>query len=516
MNRRSFLELSLYSTLAATLLIGCESAAPSDTPQETVQTPAPAQPQRPLRVAFPGSPKQMIPALYSVFEEYQLGFAIFDGLIWVDETLTPQPLLASAWEVSRDALTWTFELERNVTFHHGAPFTAADVLYTFNRLLDPQGGSAFRSVLRFIDEVASLDDYTVRFHLSKPNVELPLLLGAPQASIVAHDYADNLLTSQPSGTGPFRFVTYIPHEQVKLVRNPDYWASSESYIEELEYLYLDYDEQVPALQNGEIDVIAQLGTDDIPRLQGDPTVHVVDAQSGNYQTIVMQATEAPFTDRRVRQALKYCADHAALQQQVLQGRGAAGNNHPVAPISPFWAELPKHEQDIAKAKTLLAQAGYARGLKLDLITSSSRPGMLELAAAFREMARQVGVEIKVVRVPADVYWSDYGGKTPFHIGNWGFRPSIDETFMNAYHSTSKNNESKWSSPKLDELIDSARSEQDQGKRKELYVQAQQLLLEEGAVIIPYFRPVAIALRSTIQNFFLHPAGWLDFSTVRIA
>lgn len=134
--------------------------------------------------------------------------------------------------------------------------------------------------------------------------------------------------------------------------------------------------------------------------------------------------------------------------------------------------------------------------------------MVELATAFRDMARPAGINIEVIRVPPDVYWTDYGGKVPFHIGNWNFRPSIDETLMLAYHSQSQQNESKWSSPKLDHLIETARSKGDPAKRKALYQAAQALIHEEGRSVIPYFRPVLMAMRQTLQGFKPHPTGWL--------
>src|SRR5262249_3532769 len=156
---------------------------------------------------------------------------------------------------------------------------------------------------------------------------------------------------------------------------------------------------------------------DLAALDGHPEITLVEAPSGRYQTVVMQATEPPFTDLRVRQALKYCVDRVALAQTVLQGHGKPGNDHPVASVSPFWADLPLRPRNIAKARRLLAAAGYSAGLRLTLITSAAVPGMVELALAVRDMARPAGVDIMVVRVPADVYWSDYWGRVPFHVGS---------------------------------------------------------------------------------------------------
>jgi ABC-type transport system substrate-binding protein len=155
-------------------------------------------------------------------------------------------------------------------------------------------------------------------------------------------------------------------------------------------------------------------------------------------------------------------------------------------------------------------------IKLDLLTSTIRPGMIELAQAFQQMAKPAGIAIEVISVPPQNYWSDYASKVPFHTGNWGFRPSIDETFMVAYHSQSKGNESNWRNPLLDELIDKARGETDTNARQALYHQAQALLMTEGAVIIPYFTPVATAIRPNVQGFAHHPNGWLDFRTTWVS
>ena len=142
--------------------------------------------------------------------------------------------------------------------------------------------------------------------------------------------------------------------------------------------------------------------------------------------------------------------------------------------------------------------------------------MAEMAHTFAALAKPAGVTIRVIQVPAQVYWSDYAGHVPFHTGNWGFRPSIDETFKVAYHSSAKGNESNWRNPDLDALIDSASGERDPQKRLTLYQQAQQLVMEDGAVIIPYFKPTMMAMRSVVQGLTLHPAGWLDFRTVTLA
>lgn len=493
---------------------GCATNAGDE--QRTLPSTIPMQARgerAPLRVAIPGVPKNFDPARFTVVEEYQLGFALFDGLVWVDDALTPQPMLAETWDPSPDLLQWTFKLREDVLFHHDTALTAKDVVHTFSRILEPRTNSSFRSTLSFLEKVEAVDDYTVRFDLKSPSAELPILLGAPQARIVAHDYDSATLNEQPSGTGPFQFVKNLPGDRVQLIRNSTYWHEGSPQLDEVEFVFIPYAQQSNLLQQGIIDIMMQVGMNDADALAANPALMTNEIHGGAYQSIVLRATTKPFMDTRVREALKYCMDRQAFQRQHLYQRGEAGNDHPVASISAFHADLPLRTYDPEKARGLLAAAGYTKGISLDLITSTVRPGMIELATAFKAMAKPAGVNVEVILVPPQVYWSDYAGRVPFHTGNWGFRPSIDETFMVAYHSLSKGNESRWYNTTFDSLVDQARGEPNQVKRRALYHQAQQLVMEDGGVIIPYFLPTIMAHRADVNGITAHPTGWLDLRTV---
>ncbi|MEZ4620031.1 MAG: ABC transporter substrate-binding protein [Caldilineaceae bacterium] len=203
-NRRNFLKLSAGTlTSALFALQGCgadPAAAPSAATATSVLQPTPDS--LPFRIAIPGTPKHFDPALYSVIEEFQMGFAIFDGLVWVDHTLTPQPLLAETWESSNALDRWTFKLREDVLFHHGTPLTAEDVVYTFNRILIHAAilHFAIRSVLWKQWRQLTSIRYDFSSGAQVPNC---LCSWAPQARIVAQDYASETLDIQPSGTGLF-------------------------------------------------------------------------------------------------------------------------------------------------------------------------------------------------------------------------------------------------------------------------------------------------------------------------
>ncbi len=468
-----------------------------------------------LRVAFLNYPTTFDPARSDSIESIQVAYAIYDALVYVNPDLIPEPLLAAGWQEAPDRLSWTFELEREVRFHNGMPLTSADVVYTFNHLLDPAVESPMRLVLGFIAQVEAVDEYRVRFVLSAPNEDLPLLLGIPSTGIVPQGMSTNDLTAQPTGAGPWQLASRVSGESIRFVRNPNYW--DEAFSMQFETLLYRYFPSIPAQAEAmlarEIDLIPDFPPDSVNQFTENPEIDVQEVPSGRYQSIVMRADLPPFYDPRVRDALKLCLDRPAMQDLVLAGRGTLASDQPISPIHPFWVELPLPRYDPQQARQLLAQAGYPDGLQLTLITAAIEPGMVEMAYAYRDMALPAGVAIEVITVPPDIYLTDYAGRAPFHIVNWGLRPSVDETLTVAYHSQSPANYSHWNSSQLDELIVAARSEPDPTRRAALYRTTQELIAQESYTLIPCFRPVLMAAHKSLEGFSSHPTGWLDYSGV---
>jgi peptide/nickel transport system substrate-binding protein len=143
--------------------------------------------------------------------------------------------------------------------------------------------------------------------------------------------------------------------------------------------------------------------------------------------------------------------------------------------------------------------------------------MVQLAYAVQAMAKPAGIAIEVIeaKVPSEIYFNDYWGAVPFYVSSWEFRPSIYETFAIAYQADADWNETGWSSPELDQILFQAQQETDQEQRRALYGKATQLLMDEGAVIIPYFQPILTAVRTNVQGFTPHPAGWVDLRDVQL-
>lgn len=517
MNRRRFLQAAGAGAglLALAACGGGTGPATGDTAPDAGSAPVAAgEPQRggTLRVAFPGTPGQLDPAQNFTNEDYHIAINTFEGLVYLDENLVAQPELAESWTASDDLMTWDFVLREGIQFHHGTDLIAEDVVYSFERILDPATASPLRTVMSYLDSVEALDDYTVRFNLSSGNADLPTALAAVQAKIVCRDQTTEQLSTEPMGTGPFRLTSYVPGDHSQLERNENYWQDGYPYLDSVRMVYMpEQATQVAALQGASVDAMWQLSFENIPNINASPGVSVVEVPSGLYQPICMQVDQEPFDDPLVREALKLCADRQGILQVVVQGVGQPANDQPVPPVNPYFAEdIAPREQNIERARELLAEAGYADGLDLTLYTSASRPGMVELAVAFQEMARPAGININIERTPPDVYWSEYWLQVPFYVSNWNLRVSADETLAIAYHSEAAWNETNYSNPELDALIDEARAEPDEARRAELYAQAQQIITDDGGVVVAFFKPVVSAVRDQVHGLAPMPTALMFF------
>jgi peptide/nickel transport system substrate-binding protein len=486
------------------------SAAPAGGATEAVSAGAPRY-GGVITTAYSGIPAQLDPALVLGNEENHINFAVYEGLTSVSNDLIPQPRLAESWEASDDLTEWTFTLREGVLFHHGTPLTAADVVYTFERVLDPALGSPIRTNLTFLDGIEAVDDHTVLFRLNSPHVDFPTVVGAYQLHIVPHDRTEEQLGSEALGTGPFRLAEFSPGDNIRFERNEEYWEEGLPYLDGLRQVHIpEQSTQIAALNGGTIEVMHDLGFESMSTVTADSTLKVAQSSSGSYQVIVMRVDQEPFTDNRVRQAMKLCCDRAAMLQVSVQGNGDMGNDQPVPPINPYYAGIPIPEQNHERARELLAEAGYPDGLSVTLYTSPVQAGMVQMAIAFQEMARPAGIDVEIQRTPTDSYWGEYWMKVPLCVSNWGLRPTADETLTIAYHSESSWNESGFQSEELDTLLETARGEPDDALRAELYAQAQQLVHDEGGSIIPYHFPFMSAMRANVQNLGPDPISTLNF------
>jgi peptide/nickel transport system substrate-binding protein len=485
---------SIQAAVAAGMLVAASPAAWAVTDDTCVKI---------LGYESSGEKQSMDPSsMHSSDDAYHI-FAVYNRLVDLDKDFRPVPELAESWESSDDKRVWTFRLRSGVTFHDGSAFDADDVVFTFRRLLDPALPTGAKQALSFLEPegITALDALTVRFTTGQPAAELPILLANRYTNIVAAGAKVEDLRLHGNGTGPFVQEEFTPGGPARVLRrNEQYWKTGLPKAECLRIVVAPEPvAAVSSLRSGETDLVLNVDPSVIYALKDDPSVQLLRTPASYSMTVSMWTDTAPFDDARVRQAMKLVVDRQTMVDTVLLGYGepAADNPVPIGSAASFTDRAPA--ADIVRAKDLLAEAGFAEGLTLELFTAESVPGMVRMAQVYAQMAAAAGINITVNVTPADSYWDDVWLKKPLVTSAWSMRPPV-EALSYPYTSGSDVNETHWERRDYDALLARASTAGDAAERNEAYRAAGKLLAEEGGVIIPMFVHQMLALRKGCSGF----------------
>ncbi|SLN52498.1 Heme-binding protein A precursor [Falsiruegeria litorea R37] len=413
----------------------------------------------------------------------------------------PSADLALSWEATPDAKEWTFKLRDGVTFHNGNPFTAEDVAFSLMRTQSPAIDSPTKDVMEIIDRVDIVDPLTAKVVLKQTHADFPLLVMDYRIKMLDAETCGgdlDALCESGVGTGPFELVDYDPLGTTSLKRFEDYYDGPAG-VENIELIAIaDQDARVAALQAGQIDFIYALSAEQVPLFANNPAFTVQSVPTGRWVGMVMNTQEAPFDDPRVRKAVRMSADREALGKLVYGKDGFITTcDHPVWSGDQYRADI-ECARDIEGAKALLAEAGYADGLKLELFVSDISEGAVKMAEVLQNQAKDAGIEIELVMAPSDGYWGDVWMKEPFFATGWSQRPA-DQILNEAYRSGASWNESAWNSAEFDAALDGARGELEFDKRKALYGELQKDLWENGGSFIPVHLNTVRAFSSNLKG-----------------
>jgi peptide/nickel transport system substrate-binding protein len=430
---------------------------------------------------------------------------VYNRLTDRDNNFIVKPELATSWKSNANATVWTFNLRRGVKFADGRPFTSADVVYTFKRLLNPKTGSEGRTTMAFLKPagIKAAGPYAVQFRVEKPVAELPLLITNKNAFIVQNGATDATIKTKGAGTGPFIAQDFgVTKQPNTFVRNPNYWEKGLPRAECVQlYVIQEAASKLAALQTGQVDVVQQVDFASIPALKRNNRVKLVATGASTSMTFPMWVDTKPFDDVRVRQAMKMVVDRQKMVDTVLLGYGVVGDDNPIPPTSPFaWRKVvPK--RNVAGAVTMLKAAGYdaSNPLKVDMHVAEVIPGMVNLAQLYKQMAADAGIQVNVIVGPASEYWDNTWLKHPFQVSGWSARPP-GEGLAIAYRSNAPYPESHWKRPAFDALLDRANTTVNPAKRNALYRQAEKMLTLEGGEIIPVFVKTVAAMRSNCSGY----------------
>ena len=469
-----------------------------------------------LRVAAAGAVGTQDPAQATQHLHITILMQAYDRLLTFGRDLTLQPELATSWEANEDFTSYTLHLRRGVKFHHGKDFKAEDVIYTYQRLLSPEIGSSVRGSLLIIEDMTAVNDYTVRFDLSRPNSLFLNELIAYQASIVPSEIDGEelpLLTdkfaNQTYGTGPFMLVEQLQGERSTLVRNPNYWRQGYPYLDEIVFLVIrEQAARIEALKAGDIDVITQVAISAIPALEGEPDIKLMEVATSGWIGMPMRNDIPPFDNKLVRQAMQAAADRELIKQTAQGGRGAIAYDHPVPPNHPlFSAEASaKVRYDPDRARELLEEAGYPDGIDVTLFTGDVGRGVTDMAVAYAQGAAPAGIRVAIEERPSDTFWGDVWSVEPFTVV-WAFGgPHPSRNLDLWYLSTSAWNSQRYQNQAFDELVAKSKAQGPEAE-KESYVELQNILIDDVPQLLVAFVPELSAARSNIIGAEPHPLGW---------
>lgn len=466
-----------------------------------------------LRVAFQPL-VQTDPATISSDSEVFVANAVYDYLVDIDSDSNIIPRLATEWAISEDGLTYTFTLAEGVNFHDGSPLTAADVVWTFDRLRDPDNGYPTSDLYANIASIEATGDLEVTFTLTETNPFFLYDLSDNHALVMRADTED---PNNFNGTGPFVVETYTPEDRIVLTANPDYFVEGQPQLGFVEIIFFsDENAMVDALRGGQVDLVMRMSAPLFESLQDMEGINTYNIPTSGFDLIRLRSDRAPGDDPRVIQALKLATDRQVILELVQQGYGALGNDSPIGPIFGQYhdPDVQPPARDVEAARDLLADAGYADGLALTIHVPNSG-GRPDLAAVLQDQWSDAGVNLEINVVPEEVYYGEDGWlEVDLGITGWGPRPYPQIYLDTMLVSGAVWNESYFSDEEFDRLAAIAGSTLDEEERIEAYSQIQQLLAERGPVIIPYHFPVFAAIRDGFTGFVLEAfAGRTDLHTI---
>ena len=409
--------------------------------------------------------------------------------------------LAESWEASADAKTWTFNLRKGVKFHNGKSFGVDDVIESLNMHTAEGAKSAAKPIVAAISEMKKLGEHQIQFVLEAGNADFPFLLSDYHIMMFPAGMVDEAI-AKGIGTGLYRVVSFDPGVRCVLARVDSHYKDGRAgWFDGIEAIAInDASARMNALMTGQVDAVSKVDYKTEPLMRANPNVNIFDVTGNMHYTFPMLTNQAPFDDINVRKALKYSLNRQEMVDKILQGHGAAGNDHPIGPANQYLAkDIPQLELDIDKAKFHLKAAGLTE-LNLDMSASSAAfNGAVDGAQLYQASAKAAGININVVQEPADGYWSNVWLKKGWCASYWSGRVTEDWMFSTSWASGVPWNESHWENARFQELLISARAELDSDKRREQYGEMQMLASAEGGVIIPMFANFVDAASSKLAH-----------------
>jgi ABC-type transport system substrate-binding protein len=526
---------ALFTAAALTAGLTCSFAVSS-------QTPAAA---KPLVYCADASPEGFDPALWDSSSTSNVTGAIFQGLVNFKRggsQLVGD--LATEWQVSPDAKTFTFTLRQGVRFHTTPYFTptramnADDVMFSFTRLVDPKlpfnvafpATFVYPQSLGLTAMIAGIDrlgEYQVRFRLHQPNVNFLTYFAGSFAAVHSAEYAAQLLAqgrasainNQPVGTGPYQFKSYRKDDVLRLLAHPGYWRGEQRTQRLVYAISREANVRVQKLARGECHVTAPIRDVDISALTGHPQITIQKIQALNISYLAFNLKKPPVDKREVREALDIAIDRNALFKVLFPRGDALQAISAFPPAVPGFNQRLRNEYNPDRAKQLLAAAGFTNGMDIDLwalpISRPTNPNGQLMAQMIQADWAKIGVRARIVTYE----WGEYlkranQGEHHIYMSGWSTDVAAADEFLTPNLTCPASRGGiKFCNKEFDALVDAARAEVDVPKRLQLFEKAQEIFKYQRPWMPMAHSSVYIPMRKDVQGFVMSPNGSVDFEGV---
>jgi len=480
-----------------------------------------------LRIGLGNEPTAMDPHYHNLSPNNSLLSHVFESLVDQDERQRLQPGLAESWRTIDDT-TWEFKLRRDVKFHDGTPFTADDVIFSFERAPNVEGSPSSFGIYARGKTFTKVDDHTVHIKTAAPYPLMPN--DVSQVFVVSRKHGQGAKTPDYNsgkaaiGTGAFKFVEYTPGNRIVLQRNDQYWGQKPAWQRVIFRGIKSDPSRVAALLAGDVDLIEQVPSTDMERLKKDAKVTISQTVSNRIIYLHLDhfrddspfvrakdggAIKNPLRDRRVRSAISKAIDRDAIVSRVMEGEAIkAGQLLPEG----FFGVSPKLKPvayDPNGAKKLLAEAGVPNGFRLTIHSPNDRyPNDARIAEAVGQMLSRIGIDTQVVTMTQGVFFRDAstgspdkGPKFSFILVGWGSGTGEASSPLKSLLATydrekgmGASNRGRYSSAQVDKLINDALATVDDRKRADLLARATEVAIDDVGIIPLHYQVNTWAMR----------------------
>ena len=472
------------------------------------------------------------PAQFSWVAPSNIGRQVAEYLSFTDGKNITHPYLLKNWVVSDDLKTWTLNLRQGVKWNNGDTFTSDDVIFTFNQWMNKDVGSSMLGLVgEYMDlsGVEKTDQYQVKLHLKQAEIAVPEHLFHYPALILNAKTFDGDFIKKPVGTGPYTLESYRPGERAVLKARKDYWQKGTDgqplpYMDGIEFIDMGTEmaPQIAALKAGEVDYLDLGdvgGVDVLGALKNDPNIQIIPVTSASTRVLRMRVDMKPWDNNDVRTALKICQHHEKILSLAYMNEGLQGQDFHVYQLHPEYCEKPIPKYDPQRAKQLLKDAGYPKGIDVNLAVGTW-PEVVRYAEILKQDAAPAGFRINIQTMPTSQYWEKWT-EVDLGITPWMHRPIGTMVLNLAYVNDDQGkpvpwNETRWSDPEFSKLLKKANGLLNVDERRKVFCKLEDIQQSRGSIGIPFWRNAWYIMRKKVKNVTPVPSIYMTINEAWLA